>query len=63
MDDNLTEKQLEKIEWDPRKVEDTITIQKRKDGNWRGFITKNGKFHQVRGNDPQTLILSLLTAK
>lgn len=59
----LNEKELDKIVWDPRKGEDIITLVKRPDGNWRGFMTKNGTFHQERSNDPQTLILALLTAK
>ena len=62
MIDELSTKELDKIEWDPRKAEDTICLQKRPDGNWRGFMTKNGKLHQHRDSDPQTLILALLTA-
>lgn len=47
--------------YDPEKNEDAIAIWKEKDGNYRGMMQKNGKMVKARTNDPQTVLLHLLT--
>ena len=61
MIDKLEAKELEKIEWKPAKNANIISIVKRKDGNYRGFMQKNGKLLQVRQGDPNTVLQLLLT--
>lgn len=48
-------------ETDPEKNDKAISIIQGKDGNWKGKIQKNGKLIEVRTNDPQTVLLELLT--
>lgn len=56
---DLTEEELKKVKWNPTTNKNAITLIKQEDGNWRGFMQKNGKFIQVRQGDPGT-VLSLL---
>lgn len=59
--DELTADELKAIAWDPQKNHDAITIIKQQDGNWRGFMWKDGKFIQVRQSDPGIVMQLLLT--
>lgn len=49
------------MEYNPEKNEKVISIFLEEDGNWRGKMQKNGKLITARTNDPQTVLLSLLT--
>ena len=62
MENNLNEAQLNKIQWNPTKNSDVITIIRQEDGNYRGFAQKNGKLIQVRQIDPNTVLQLLITA-
>ena len=41
--------------------EGAIVLKKQEDGNWKGWMTKNGKELEVREIDPQTCLTRLLT--
>lgn len=41
--------------------QDTITLIKQKDGNWKGFALKNGQIISERQYDPQIVLQLLLT--
>lgn len=58
--DQLTEQELSKVEWNPIKNHDAIVIIKEKDGNYRGFMFKNGKFIQTRQADPGNVMQALI---
>lgn len=60
MDYDLTEEELKKVVWNPQRNKDAITLIKQADGNFRGFMWKNGKFIQVRQGDPNTVLNLLL---
>lgn len=62
MIDELPKEKLEKVEFSPLKNKEAISIIKQEDGNWRGWMTKNGKLIQVRQVDPNTVLNLLLTA-
>lgn len=49
------------METNPEKNPKAISIIQEEDGNWRGKMQKNGKVVEVRTNDPQTVLLGLLT--
>lgn len=55
--------ELKKIVWNPVRNPDVITIIKQPDGNYRGFMQKNGKLVQVRQSDPNTVMQLLITAE
>lgn len=38
-----------------------ITIEQQKDGNWKGSLEKDGQIVEARTNDPQTVLLELIT--
>ena len=38
-----------------------ITIEEQEDGNWKGYMNKNGEDIEVRAGDPQTVLVMLLT--
>ena len=61
MIDELNKDELRKLKFHPQNNPDVITIMKRPDGNYRGFMMKNGKLVQVRQGDPQTVLSLLLT--
>lgn len=61
MNSDLNEDELKKVVWNPQRNENVITILKDKDGNYRGFMKKNGKFIQVRQADPNTVMQLLIT--
>lgn len=52
---------MDKIEFDPEKNQDVISIVKQKDGNYIGYMMKFGKLIEVRQNDPQIVLQMLLT--
>lgn len=41
--------------------ENEILLQKQVDGNWKGFMLKDGKQLEVREIDPYTCLVKLLT--
>lgn len=41
--------------------EEAIILKKQVDGNWKGWMTKNGKEIEVREIDPQTCLVKLMT--
>lgn len=45
----------------PEKNHDAISLIKQPDGNWKGYMHKNGKLIEVREIDPQTALTRLLT--
>jgi len=49
-------------EYDPTKNPNAISIIKQPDGNYKGWTQRNGKLIEIRTNDPQTVLLGLLTA-
>ena len=58
----LTQDELNKIVWNPSKNDNVIAIIKQEDGNYKGFMKKNGKLVQVRQSDPNTVMQLLITA-
>ena len=58
---DLTPDELKKVVWNPQRNEDAIVIIKQPDGNFRGFMQKNGAFIQVRQGDPNTVLNLLIT--
>lgn len=62
MIDELPEAELEKVEFSPLKNDQAISIIQQPDGNWRGWMKKNGKLIQVRQIDPGTVLNLMLTA-
>ena len=63
MIDELPKEELEKVEFSPLKNENVISIIKQDDGNYRGYMHKNGKLVQVRQGEPNTVLQLLLTAE
>lgn len=63
MIDELPVEDLKKIDWNPTRDENVITIIKQKDGNYRGFMQKNGRLVQMRQGDPNTVLNLLLTSE
>lgn len=61
MNDKLNEEELKKVKWNPQTNKDVITIIRQVDGNYRGFMFKNGALVQVRQGDPNTVLNLLLT--
>lgn len=63
MNDDLDAKELRKIKFHPENNENVISLVKRPDGNWRGFMYKNEVLHQTRQATPDACLQYLLTAK
>lgn len=42
-------------------TDDSFTVTKQKDGNWKGATKKNGKTIEIRDIDPNTVLTRLLT--
>lgn len=61
MNYDLTEEELKKVVWNPARNKDAIVIIKQPDGNFRGFMHKNGKLIQARQVDPNTVLNMLIT--
>ena len=47
--------------YDPSKNPQAISIIKQPDGNWKGWMQKNGKTIEVREVGPETVLQRLLT--
>lgn len=59
--DNLSDQELKKVKWNPLVNKDAITIIKQPDGNYRGFMLKDGNLIQARQYDPGVVLNLLLT--
>lgn len=59
--DNLSTEQLAEMKWDPQKNQNVISLVKQTDGNWRGFMWRNGTLVQARQSDPGIVLQLLLT--
>lgn len=62
MIEELKQEELKDIEFSPVKNDKAISIIQQEDGNWKGWMTKNGKLIQARQGDPNTVLNLLLTA-
>lgn len=45
----------------PKMKPDEILLKKQEDGNWKGFANVHGKDVEVRGIDPYTCLITVLT--
>ncbi len=54
-------KEPTEFNWDPKVNHDVISIVKQDDGNFKGFMYKNGKYIEVRQGDPNTVLQLLIT--
>ncbi len=61
MNYDLPIEEVVKLECNPIKNNDAIVLIKQEDGNWRGFMNKNGKLVQERQGDPNTVLAMLIT--
>lgn len=52
---------MDNIETNPQKNKDAISLIKQADGNWKGYMHKNGKLIEERQGDPLTVLQLLLT--
>lgn len=52
---------MDKIEFNPEKNEKAISIIRQEDGNFKGWMQKDGKMIEVRQYDPQIVLQMLLT--
>jgi hypothetical protein len=52
---------MQKIEFDPNKDPNVISIIKQEDGNYIGYMNKNGSLITVRQSDPQIVLTYLIT--
>lgn len=50
-----------KIVWNPQRNPDVISIVKQPDGNYKGYMQKNGTLIEVRQGDPGTVLQMLIT--
>lgn len=50
-----------KPEYDPEKNPDAISIIRQQDGNWMGWMQKNGKMVEAREIKPEDVLLKLIT--
>lgn len=50
-----------KIDYNPYTNHNAICVIKQEDGNWVGYMHKNGKDIEVRQSDPLIVIQMLLT--
>ena len=49
------------IDHNPTTNPDAISIIKQPDGNYIGYMKKNGKVVEARQGDPQTVLVMLIT--
>lgn len=47
--------------YNPEKNPKAISIVQEEDGNWRGKINRKGIVLESRNNDPQTVLMELIT--
>ena len=57
----MAKKTKDTIDFDPKTNHDAISLVKQPDGNWKGYMTKHGKFIEVRQSDPNTVLQLLIT--
>lgn len=50
-----------KIEYNPEKNPNVISIIRQEDGNYKGYTQKNGKLIEVREGTPHDVIVALIT--
>jgi len=62
MNDSLSLDEVKKLKTNPLSNQDSIVIIKQPDGNYRGFMWKNGKLTQTRQGDPGTVLSYLIVA-
>lgn len=48
-------------QFDPSRNPNVISLVKQADGNWKGFMQKNGKYLTVRAINPEYCLQELLT--
>jgi len=53
---------LKDEDFSPEKNKDVISLMKRKDGNWRGIMQKDGKIIESLEIKPEDALLRLLTS-
>lgn len=61
MHQSSTKRNPMEIEYNPEKNEKAISIIQQSDGNWIGKTQKFGKLVESRSNDPQTVLMELIT--
>ena len=61
MNDDLTFDEIKEIKGNPIDNKDAILIVQQPDGNWRGFMVKNGTLVQTRKESPTTVLQLLIT--
>lgn len=61
MNYDLTQEEVSKLEGNPLRNPNAVLLEKQPDGNWRGFMMKNGKLVQERQVDPGTVMAMLIT--
>lgn len=57
----LASKYLEDTLYDPKFNADAISLIKQEDGNWKGWMQRNGKVVEVREQMPEHCLVQLLT--
>jgi len=61
MNYDLTPEEVAQLDFNPNTNHDACVLMKQPDGNWRGFMHKNGKLIQERQGDPNNVMLALIT--
>lgn len=61
MNYDLPIEEVKALDCNPITNTDAIVLIKQVDGNWRGFMTKNGQLVQERQGDPGTVLSLLIT--
>lgn len=51
----------EKIDFDPNTNPEAISIIKQPDGNFIGYMSKNGQLITARQSNPETVLVMLIT--
>lgn len=54
-------KKTNEQDFDPKTNANVISIVKQEDGNYKGYMQKNGAFIEVRQSDPNTVLQALIT--
>jgi len=60
-ENEFTKEQIEKVDFSPVTNPNVIALVKDTDGNWRGFMQKNGKLIQGRQYGPDIVLTLLIT--
>lgn len=61
MNYDLSLEEIAKLDCNPTTNPNAIVLEKQVDGNWRGFMFKNGKVIQERQGDPHNVLGLLIT--